>query len=53
MNPIEIESLVSLSMRSGAGAWIVLVAFLIWVAKAFVIPRPSCCIVNSVGVGEV
>ena len=42
---IEKESVASRGVCSIADVCvIVLVAFLIWVAKAFVIPRPSCCV---------
>ena len=54
-DPTDKESWASSSVVSIAGARDVLLsAFLICVAKAFVIPRrPSCCVVNIDGVGEV
>ena len=53
-DPTDKESWASSSVVSIAAARDVLLsAFLICVAKAFVIPRPSCCVVNIDGVGEV
>ena len=53
-DPTDKESWASSSVLFTAGARDVLLsAFLICVAKAFVIPRPSCCVVNIDGVGEV
>jgi hypothetical protein len=52
--PIESESWASSSAVCNAGASDDLFsAFLMCVAKALVMPRPSCCVVNIVGVGEV